>query len=140
MATAAATDGRVCSTCQEWKPATEFYRYREGRLHTNCYPCHNGQSKAFYATNPRVKRDYDLRRKYGIGADEYDRLLEAQGGTCALCDKPETARHRETVFSLAVDHDHATGEVRGLLCARCNRVLGQIEALGLERVGEYLNG
>lgn len=133
------TDGRTCKTCGEWKPAEAFYRYRTGRLHTNCYPCHNEQSKTFYAENPRAKRDYDLRRKYGIGVDEYDCLYEQQGGVCGLCGKEETARHRNTLFSLAVDHDHSTGQVRGLLCSRCNRVLGQIEDLGLECVRRYLD-
>jgi hypothetical protein len=53
----------------------------------------------------------------GVTDDEYGRLLEAQGGGCALCNaKPKTRR-------LHVDHDHATGAVRGLLCHRCNRAL-----------------
>ena len=59
------------------------------------------------------------RRAAALGVDdaEYARLLEAQGGGCAICgSKPKTRR-------LHVDHDHATGRVRGLLCHRCNRAL-----------------
>jgi hypothetical protein len=53
----------------------------------------------------------------GVTDDEYARLLAAQGGHCALCPNvPKTRR-------LHVDHDHATGRVRGLLCYRCNRAL-----------------
>jgi hypothetical protein len=53
----------------------------------------------------------------GVTDAEYERLLAAQGGTCALCPNlPKTRR-------LHVDHDHATMRVRGLLCHRCNRAL-----------------
>src|SRR5690242_12716661 len=53
----------------------------------------------------------------GVDDAEYQRLLEAQGGHCALCpNEPKTRR-------LHVDHDHKTGRVRGLLCYRCNRTI-----------------
>jgi len=56
-------------------------------------------------------------KQLGVSDDEYARLLEAQGGGCAICGaKPKTRR-------LHVDHDHKTGKVRGLLCHRCNRAL-----------------
>lgn len=58
-------------------------------------------------------------REYGITHDEYVALLEEQGGVCAICgDGGEGSR------SLSVDHDHVTGAVRGLLCNRCNPMLG----------------
>jgi hypothetical protein len=53
----------------------------------------------------------------GVTDAEYERLLAAQGGGCAICDHPPRTRR------LHVDHDHKTGEVRGLLCHRCNRLL-----------------
>jgi len=56
-------------------------------------------------------------RQLGVTDEAYEALLEAQGGGCAICGaKPKTRR-------LHVDHDHATGKVRGLLCHRCNRAL-----------------
>lgn len=56
-------------------------------------------------------------RQLGVTDDEYERLLAAQGGGCAICGStPKTRR-------LHVDHDHRTGRVRGLLCMRCNRAL-----------------
>jgi 5-methylcytosine-specific restriction endonuclease McrA len=59
-----------------------------------------------------------VQRTYGLKPGEYQRMLDAQGGRCAICgNKPVTIR-------LAVDHDHVTGRVRGLLCRRCNRALG----------------
>jgi hypothetical protein len=63
-----------------------------------------------------------VRKVYGLAAGEYQAMLDAQDGVCAICGKhPVTIR-------LAVDHDHQTGRVRGLLCRRCNRALGLWEA------------
>lgn len=64
-------------------------------------------------------------RKYGLTPSEYDQMLNEQGGVCALCDKPETCLgNNGEVKMLAVDHDHDTGDVRGLLCNNCNRAIG----------------
>ena len=63
-------------------------------------------------------------KKYGLTADQYDAMLEKQNGVCASCGKKETHRNQFGICSLAVDHDHLTGHVRGLLCGRCNRSLG----------------
>lgn len=60
-----------------------------------------------------------IEKKYGIQYSEYLALDAAQNGVCAICRNPCTCGRK-----LAVDHDHATGKVRGLLCSRCNRGLG----------------
>lgn len=66
------------------------------------------------------QRDLYLQRTYNISSEEYDAILEAQGGRCAGCRKPPGKKR------LAVDHDHRTGIVRGLLCSNCNhRLLGR---------------
>lgn len=72
------------------------------------------------------KRDRQLRYRYGISLAAYNALHAAQGGCCAICRQPETAKDPKTgtVIHLAVDHDHDTGALRGLLCSRCNRALG----------------
>lgn len=59
-----------------------------------------------------------LKRKYGMTIEEYDAMLEAQGGGCFLCGRAP----REDI-SLHVDHDHSTGMVRGILCFCCNNAL-----------------
>jgi len=67
-------------------------------------------------------------RNYGISLEEYERLLNEQGRRCRICrtDDPGTQRRNcSKPPSFAVDHDHRTGKVRGLLCERCNRGLGQ---------------
>ena len=69
-------------------------------------------------------RTYVLQRKYGIDLEFYRYLLEKQNGVCALCGKPETTIRHGKIIGLAVDHDHVTGKVRGLLCRKCNVSLG----------------
>lgn len=65
---------------------------------------------------PEMLRAHAL-RQYGLTPDQYDALFTQQGGVCAICKaEPKTKK-------LAVDHDHDTGEVRGLLCPRCNSTL-----------------
>lgn len=59
-----------------------------------------------------------MRRVYNITVEEYDQILASQKGRCAMCGRLPTTRR------LAVDHDHKTGLVRGLLCWTCNRLLG----------------
>ena len=82
--------------------------------------------------DPEARRDRTLVRRYGITVEEYDALFDAQQGKCALCGGDSNGRGR-----LAVDHDHATGRVRGLLCFTCNTALGRLERVGLDRVREY---
>lgn len=83
--------------------------------------------KKFHENNPDYQKNYDLKRGYGISLAEYNRILELQGGLCAICLKPETAMLRGVVRYLAVDHDHSTNEVRGLLCTNCNNMLGRVQ-------------
>lgn len=74
-------------------------------------------------------------RTYGLLPGEYQRIYELQGGRCAICPRSKGLRKR-----LAVDHDHATGLIRGLLCTVCNRFLGHIRddpAAGVA-ITEYL--
>jgi hypothetical protein len=65
-------------------------------------------------------RNYTLKRKYNLTEEEYSVMLEKQGGTCAICFSKCTR-------ALAVDHEHATGRVRGLLCNNCNRGIGHLK-------------
>ncbi len=56
--------------------------------------------------------------------EEYAAAVQAQNGVCAICGKPETSVLRGKVRRLAIDHNHATGVNRDLLCSNCNRGLG----------------
>lgn len=82
------------------------------------------KSKLPYA----VARNYSLRAEHGIGLEDYNTMFMKQGGLCFICENPETSNSRwGKVLTLAVDHDHKTGKIRGLLCRRCNQVLGKFE-------------
>lgn len=69
--------------------------------------------------NPEYERHRNLWRKYRIRPATYAIMLKAQGGLCGICNEPPTEGK-----NLVVDHDHATGKVRGLLCNTCNIGLG----------------
>jgi hypothetical protein len=68
--------------------------------------------------------DYKLRKTKGITLADHAVLLASQGGVCAICRRPESARRNGRPRLMAVDHDHRTGAVRGLLCNACNTALG----------------
>lgn len=86
-----------------------------------------------------VIRRMNLKRSHGMTPEQYDEMLAAQGGVCASCLMPETVVSNGTLNSLPVDHDHATGQRRGLLCHRCNRALGllQDDPLVIEQLLAY---
>jgi len=72
--------------------------------------------------------EWNLRYHYDISLEEYNLMLFRQAGVCAICKQPETVIGRGgKVKMLAVDHDHENNNVRGLLCSRCNTMLGVIE-------------
>jgi hypothetical protein len=70
-------------------------------------------------------KDGHLRSKFNITLAEYGQMLIAQNGKCAICIREETHTRGGKPKALAVDHDHATGKVRALLCAECNQMLGK---------------
>ena len=79
----------------------------------------------------KCARDGNIRRNYkGMNSMEcYQKMWDAQGGLCYICKKPSTQKsnNSKTIKKLAVDHDHATGKVRKLLCGACNSCLGYAE-------------
>lgn len=80
-----------------------------------CATCHRGRKKAArQAAHGRW-----ILKTYGITSEQYEALYEAQGGACYICQ-----RAKGITKKLSVDHDHATGYVRGLLCTTCNKILG----------------
>lgn len=103
-----------CTKCGEYKSfeAFSFQTASKNGVRKWCRDC-----GAAYAS--KKARHYKLMDRYKITADEYDAMLERQGGVCAICKKECTSGNR-----LAVDHDHSTGRVRGLLCMHCNTLLG----------------
>jgi hypothetical protein len=108
-----------CPDCETARTLAEFPKNRADRTGyaTYCKPCHNARTRANIQKNHGNTRNYHLRGRYGLDAADYQRMLDEQGGLCAGCKKVEPNH---------VDHDHETGEVRGLLCSSCNQALGNL--------------
>lgn len=98
----------LCKQCYNNKYRDQFNKRRYER-----------RSKDHTGINER-ERGYFLKSKYGITLEDYDEMLEAQDNACAICGKTPEENGRR----LHIDHDHETGEVRGLLCHSCNMLLG----------------
>ena len=149
-----ARDVLPCARCKQDKPTSAFAIVTargKKRYHSYCAECRNeyardfraedvGESRrkanAYYAANAVHKREVarqwraatgyarkDLLRKlYGITLEQYQELLAAQDGVCAICRQPPRGKRK----FLVVDHDHETGQIRGLLCVTCNIGLGAL--------------
>jgi hypothetical protein len=88
----------------------------------SAFQAYSGNSKSCADCRPRYRKSMKLMRSYGITIDEFEARLAGQGGACAICRIVP-----ENTWSLAVDHDHRTGKVRGLLCDQCNLALGKFQ-------------
>ena len=102
--------------------ASKKKRYENHREEDKAY------TRAYYWKNREAVLSKRLKKKYGIAQEVYNELLKNQDGRCAICGSGETVLDYRTgqVRSLAVDHNHETDKVRGLLCVRCNTVIGRV--------------
>lgn len=143
---------KVCPRCKKDKPRDEFFANKKltDGLQNWCKDCQilrraqrklqDPEKRKIYQNSPDrraakaawsvayAKRrsdyilDYRLKKDYGLSLEQYKSLLDAQGGVCAMCKKPETSCFKGKTRRLSVDHCHATGKIRGLLCTVCNVV------------------
>ena len=120
-----------CSCCGEVKPTTEFTRRKDngkwGFL-SHCKECRNKKIKKCYIDNPekfkRINRNNKLKNQYGLTIEDVEIILKNQGYKCAICGEELFLFGSSNKLTAHVDHNHETGEVRGLLCDKCNRGLG----------------
>lgn len=126
---------KTCRICKVDKPVTDFYKRKrnKGGFRTECKNCHGKNGRQWYLHNKdqadtRLRKEC-LHRLYGLSVVDWDTLYKKQHGVCAICQQPETKFNNKSKGTqrLSVDHNHVTGKVRGLLCHRCNVVLGQVE-------------
>lgn len=90
--------------------------------------------RRYRATHARTAdRNWSLKKLYGLTPEAYASMLASQCGHCAICERTSSGKRH-----LSVDHDHATGQVRGLLCAGCNLLVGFLEHERREAAGAYL--
>lgn len=145
---------KTCRGCGETKPLEAFYRRGNSGHRHRCKACQASTGKAYESANreriavrhsqwyrankARVaantlrwrqtdhgkdrQRENRLRLRYGLTSEKYSTLLALQGDCCAICRTIAPTHGRR----LAVDHDHDTGAVRGLLCGPCNRAIGYL--------------
>lgn len=129
-----------CPTCNKYKDISEFSRLKKtyNGLDYYCKQC----KKAYNESRRENRASSDRKRNYGISDEEYQALKIAQGGVCAICGQSEIRIHKGAQMDLCVDHDHETGEVRGLLCWHCNAGLGHFrdDPQNLSAAIDYLMG
>jgi len=139
---------RRCSHCREWKPLAKFSHNRceWDKLQHQCKACDTAHRAANKEKIAAYNHKYCVKNKekiaahdrkryienkekvaarsrkylYGITPEEYNTILKAQGGVCAICGRAD-----DNGGALSVDHDHETGKTRGLLCKGCNLLLGK---------------
>jgi hypothetical protein len=142
-----------CNSCERQLPLDAFAlsAARPSGRQSYCRGCQTEATRRYRAAHPerareknrrtreRFGRDYyrdrNLRLNHGITLVEYEALLEAQDGLCAICDGAPNGSG-----ALHVDHDHESGRIRGLLCSNCNRGIGHLQddPVILERAIGYL--
>lgn len=131
------SDDKACPRCRQIKPVSEFTiresGARAGQAVAHCKACCVERNKTAKLRDKTIYRRIEwpskLRRQYGIEPADYYAMLAAQNGGCKICGirRPGGGKHRgDELTAFHVDHDHATGRVRGLLCMKCNKALGLI--------------
>lgn len=123
---------KLCTKCNKDLPIGMFHanKYSKYGLSSRCKQCRCSDSKAWIAANKSSVADTGwkrkIRTKYGLSTADYYLLLLRQNNRCAICnDKCLNRKHFD------VDHDHATGRIRGLLCRNCNNAVGLFHNAGV---------
>lgn len=157
---------KKCSKCGNIKDEScfPFQNKAQNKLMSACKTCTNTATREYRKSKPDEVREWDrkkylksrercleyareyrkkypdrtmatnLKVKYGITRAEYDNKLSEQNNACAICNKPREKHSR----NFAVDHNHATGNIRGLLCDGCNYGVGFLEKYR-DKYEEYLS-
>lgn len=115
-----------CPQCKQIRPTSEFNRRTRSSdgLGTYCKQCKSIRDRSWRERNREYKgradKNFLLKKRFGITLREFERLLQAQNGICAICKKPETQISKHgSVQMLAANRNPSTGQVHGLLCAAC---------------------
>ena len=107
----------LCPQCYDslWRRTSPTYLEKERKRNRK-----RMESVQYRARMVQYSFAWKLRTKFGISVKQYNDLLTSQNGVCAICKKSQRSR------KLAIDHNHITGKVRGLLCNTCNRAIGYL--------------
>lgn len=133
------SDGeKQCIKCGQSKSRSQFTisrRHADGRLNT-CKECKNGpngeyqqnrttriqNAQTYYSNNKEIISKNNQVRKYGVSSSWLEERYSIQKSLCEICKRDGGIKK-----SLCIDHDHQTGEVRGLICGKCNTAIGMVE-------------
>lgn len=134
---------KICNKCFIEKTAKHFFKDKSHStgLYSICKECKTEstmvwreKNKEYYNQSMRDynqregrdvwRRNYEYKKKYGITLIQYNELLQKQNNACAICKKTKAGTRRK---HFVVDHNHSTGNVRGLLCYGCNRALHTLD-------------
>lgn len=136
------SETKVCRKCKDVLTNSNWWGSRKGAKDYICVTCIKKHRHDYYTDNKErvraVQRLYYKRRKevytnsrlkgdYGITLDQYNQLLESQNNVCAICGGTEAGGNQYGKVRMAIDHNHLTGKVRGLLCCKCNMALGGLD-------------
>lgn len=142
VATTPETEEPRCTKCSLSKPLAEFFIHKSGKYagepRSWCKSCHvsccvermklRRASEEGYKDGERSKaRRLRFKKKYDMTPEDYEAVLEWQGGGCAVCQTETNVKVGGIEKLFAVDHDHSTGKIRGLLCDPCNRGIGLLK-------------
>lgn len=138
-----------CSNCKEDKPLSEFHHSHKNKgypqlyAHSYCKKCNKAKCREHYSNNRAVYREANLKSRFGLTEEQYSEMHASQEGKCAVCGNIESLvrGHARKTCRLSVDHNHATKQVRGLLCNSCNRAIGLLQEnpIFLRKAADYLD-
>lgn len=130
-------DFKICIKCGEEKSSSQFHKRGNGIFRSDCKDCVREYGKQYRIKNkevikekkkiyhlekPHIKRRSHLKKEFNMSLEDYALMLKSQNNCCKICgiDNVNNSQHKH----LHIDHDHSTGKIRGLLCSKCNTLLG----------------
>lgn len=136
-------DTRICSICKEEKPVDLFSKHsaRKSGYQPYCKPCAHTKRVDWARNNKDKGRQYKLKYDYKMSVQTFDKMVKDQDNKCAICSEDFTT-------TPCIDHDHSCCGpkkacekcVRGLLCTRCNVIVGVLETFKyLPEAEDYIN-
>lgn len=130
---------KICNKCRQTKPKEEFGNDKTQRDGKDgyCKVCKKEQQLKFNQRHPLRHWAAVLKHRFGITQTQYKERYKKQRGVCVICGNINRNKTR-----LSVDHDHITGEIRGLLCSNCTHAIGCMHdnPVVLRRAADYLEG
>ncbi len=123
--TIVANQTKRCSRCKETKLIAEFWKGQ-----SRCIPCSkDAQKNCWDSRTPKKRLEQHLKYKYGIDPEQFLQTLAEQDHKCAICkdNLPDFLKYENRRRGYAIDHNHDTGEFRGVLCLHCNSLLGMAQ-------------